>query len=478
MVALRKAYSPPHILPIDTVLQGDSLVVLKTFPDNAIDSIVCDPPAGINFMGKDFDKDRGGRTQWVAWLAEIMTEALRCLKPGGYGLVWALPRTSHWTALALEESGFLIKDCIFHHFGSGFPKSHDISKAIDRMKGAEREVVGSKHVSRDLKRAGSDNGEGYKGQGFGKGHVSNVTDIPVTAPATPEAQQWQGYGTALKPSTEVWWLVQKPISERTIAANVLRWGTGGLNIDASRINVTEHDPNKRCATGEFEIKTDGQITYGKGFNTSKRPETLPSGRWPAHLLLSHSIFCQSIGTKRVKGSGGGQANHPDDTTTRSTYGVYAHRSPVIHQDPDGLETVDAYICHESCPVHQLDLQSGIRKSGCTKGSTYGGMFGNGKPATTPVREANEGGASRYFQSFSPDTDELVPFRYVSKASRSERNKGCEGLPEQGTKWVYGEYAGDGRGRQKPTPIYRLRDDLTPEQRAYVEAELAKIGDVF
>lgn len=114
--------------------QGDSIEILKTIPSNSVDSLVTDPPAGIGLLGLDWDKDKGGRHQWIKWMSEIMTECHRILKPGAHGFVWAIPRTSHWTAMALEDSGFQVKDVITHLFGSGFPKSTAIDKAIDRAK--------------------------------------------------------------------------------------------------------------------------------------------------------------------------------------------------------------------------------------------------------------------------------------------------------------------------------------------------------
>lgn len=111
------------------LFQGDCLDVLKKYPENSIDSLVCDPPAGINFMNKKWDGDKGGRDVWVDWLTETSKEILRVLKPGSYGLVWALPRTSHWTATGLENAGFEIRDIILHLFGSGFPKSRDVWKS-------------------------------------------------------------------------------------------------------------------------------------------------------------------------------------------------------------------------------------------------------------------------------------------------------------------------------------------------------------
>jgi DNA modification methylase len=121
------------------VIQGEALAVLREMPDNSVDAIVSDPPAGVSFMSAKWDSDRGGRDTWIAWLAEIMAEARRVLKPGGHALVWSLPRTSHWTGYALENAGYEIRDTIEHLYGEGMPKSHNISRAIDLMEYRRRE---------------------------------------------------------------------------------------------------------------------------------------------------------------------------------------------------------------------------------------------------------------------------------------------------------------------------------------------------
>src|SRR5690606_15080290 len=118
-----------------TLYHGDCLEVLRSLPDESVHAVVTDPPAGISFMGKEWDGAKGGREQWSAWLAEVMREAYRVTKPGGHALVWALPRTSHWTACGLEDAGWEIRDKIVHLFGTGFPKSLDVSKAIDKRGG-------------------------------------------------------------------------------------------------------------------------------------------------------------------------------------------------------------------------------------------------------------------------------------------------------------------------------------------------------
>ena len=128
------------------LFNGDCVETMKLIGKNSIDACVTDPPAGISFMGKSWDDDKGGRDAWIKWLTEVMQQVLRVLKPGGHAFVWALPRTSHWTATALENAGFEIRDVVTHLFGSGFPKSLDVSKAIDRAAGVEHEKVGTRKV--------------------------------------------------------------------------------------------------------------------------------------------------------------------------------------------------------------------------------------------------------------------------------------------------------------------------------------------
>lgn len=200
---------------------------MPEIPTGSIDALVTDPPAGISFMGKAWDGDKGGRDQWVEWLTGVMREARRTLKPGAHGFVWAIPRTAHWTMMALENAGFEIRDCCVHLFTSGFPKSLDVSKAIDKAAGAEREIVGYRK-----QRANSSNSK----VPF---NASAADKEPITVPATPEAKEWNGWGTALKPSAEFWILVRKPLSELSVASNVLKHRTGAINIDKTRIKTAD-----------------------------------------------------------------------------------------------------------------------------------------------------------------------------------------------------------------------------------------------
>lgn len=259
-----------------TLYQGDALDVLRMLPDASVHAVVTDPPSGIAFMNMEWDKDRGGRAQWVAWLTEIMREVYRVLKPGAHGLVWALPRTSHWTACALEDAGFEIRDKITHIFSTGFPKALDISKAIDAELGATRDVVGER-VRMGDKQSYTTNGNSV----FPCKHTGNIT-----APATPEASQWDGWKTALKPAAEEWLLVRKPLSERNVARNVLQHGTGGLNVDACRVGTREHEPQYRSRSDSGT--GNGGRCYGsrQGVNRS-----YTQGRYPPHVVFSHAPDC-------------------------------------------------------------------------------------------------------------------------------------------------------------------------------------------
>lgn len=216
---------------MNKLILGDSAEILKTLEDNSVDSVVTDPPAGISFMGKDWDHHKGGRDQWILWLSSIFLEINRVLKPGGHCLVWALPRTSHWTAMALEDAGFEVRDCVYHIFGSGFPKNLNVGKVVDKyLKTGNASWNGTGDSSNGaLGYSKLQHKQGYRPSDYSNKH-QNKQEITEEL-----AKQYEGWGTALKPAVECWWLVRKPLSEPTVAQNVLKWGTGGINIDGSRI---------------------------------------------------------------------------------------------------------------------------------------------------------------------------------------------------------------------------------------------------
>lgn len=335
------------------IFNGDSSEVLRTFPENTFDSLVTDPPAGIGLLGLEWDKDKGGRDQWIHWLSGIMQECHRVLKPGAHGFVWALPRTSHWTAMALEDAGFIVKDVVVHLFGSGFPKSVAIDKALDRAKyvdtdliykvtgwirgrrdelgitnreideitgvkgGASHWTAGPEHRQPhiptkerweklepffgpppewmvSLIRPAHEQGESWKDRevmgaytrdagGF-HGVVFKSQDRTISEPVNEESKKWRGWGTALKPASEHWILIQKPVSEHNIAANIKKHSTGAINVDGARTPVK----------GE-KIPSASNLNFKGGdsalWDFSKRSENSsysqhPKGRFPTNVVLT------------------------------------------------------------------------------------------------------------------------------------------------------------------------------------------------
>ena len=203
---------------------GDCLDVLRGMADNSVDAIVTDPPYGLSFMGKRWDYDVPSEDIW--------RECLRVLKPGGHLLAFAGTRTQHRMAVRIEDAGFEIRDMIAWVYGSGFPKSMDVSKAMDKAAGAERtEVIGTKLGRSGMAKDGSNQSFDSSVNTYGGG---GILPTDILAPATDAARQWHGWGTALKPALEPITVARKPLIG-TVAENVLTWGTGGVNVDASRV---------------------------------------------------------------------------------------------------------------------------------------------------------------------------------------------------------------------------------------------------
>ena len=228
---------------INKVIQGDCLEVMKDIPDNSVDSIVTDPPAGISFMGKSWDTDRGGRDSWIKWMSEVATECKRVLKPGGHAFVWTIPRTSHWTATAWENAGFEIRDVVAHIFGSGFPKSLNIGKAVDKMQGNEREVVfKNPYADGHIRKATGNISDANDNVKF----LSEYKLENGLRKETKGTSEWEGWGTALKPAVEPIVVARKPLSEKNVALNVLKWGTGGINIDECRIGYSSEQEKEKA----------------------------------------------------------------------------------------------------------------------------------------------------------------------------------------------------------------------------------------
>ncbi len=338
-----------------TIYHGDCLNIMAEMEENSVDAIVVDPPYGISFMGKKWD--------YKIPEVEIWKQGLRVLKPGGHLLCLAGTRTQHRMAVNIEDAGFEIRDAIsylystqdrlralwetltdeqrklFHQvfdvdglggwgFGSGFPKSLDIGKKLDQAAGREREVVGTRLGRPGMSKNGSNQSFNSSINTYGKG---GILDTAITAPATPEAKQWDGWGSGLKPAIELIIMCRKPLSEKTIAANVLRWGIGAINIDGCRIEAREGELIER--SGEL-VDTACHDGYDRPnhtmFRTGKPKErggpSNPKGRWPANLILDDSGEVRELFPETKSGRGEKYGNH--------IYGDFAPKNTTDGQLPD------------------------------------------------------------------------------------------------------------------------------------------------
>ena len=419
------------------VICGNNIEVLKTLADNSVDSVVTDPPYGLGkepdanemlkawlesgymevsgkgFMGKEWDSFV---PQPVFW-----KEVFRVLKPGGHILSFFGTRTYDWGVMAIRLAGFEIRDSLQWVYGSGFPKSHNISKAIDKMYGAEREVVGeSPYTNMNIK--GKD--------GFMVNDTEERIRQKITTPSTDQAKQWDGWGSALKPAVEPIVLARKPLEKGlTIAENVLKWGTGAINIDGCRIGFkNESDYKESTNKNQHENFGTKPMTNNNvyGDYSMMQPKNYePSGRFPANLILTHHEDCECVGTKKVKGQIDKPTNRTqfegtwsmDNTGLRS----YTNKSKEGYGDENGEETIEDWNCVDDCPIKIMDEQS-VESKSSKRGSIYNKSTENSNiytPATSDYRDdntyADKGGTSRFF--------------YTPKTSKSERNWGLEDFEE-------------------------------------------------
>jgi hypothetical protein len=464
------------------VLHADARAL--PLPDNSVDAIVCDPPYGLEFMGKDWDRFSGAVTdrnfkgfvlpsqrtrnvkcpdcnQWAydhpgrrcecggvrrsqmsvfqVWCEQWAAEAFRVLKPGGHLLAMGGTRTAHRLACGIEDAGFELRDRITVFgpdgeevdagpapaawlYGSGFPKSRDVAKDIDKMAGAEREATGR------------DGGWGPFAAGTpvcdacGKSKGSqpgNCRCDRSTAPATPEAERWQGWGTALKPAHEPIICARKPLAG-TVAANVLRWRTGAINVDGCRIGYGAEQVDLDRRQVNFDRMGYSGAEQTEGVNTYKT-----EGRWPANVVLVHSEGCQPVGVRKVR-----SPVKPYERGSTVESALYGNGAGHIDQgelshgyaDPDGTETVEAWECEPGCPVFLLDQQSADQRAGRPAGAHRRHNTAEGHNRTVSMGRSSgdwmaaghadsQGGASRFFLTVQPDA---APYFYTAKAPGQER----------------------------------------------------------
>ena len=349
------------------ILTGNSRDKLKELEDNSIDSLVTDPPYLINFMGKDWDKENSPAGDATFW-----EEVLRVMKPGAHGLVFGHSRQHHRVMIALEDAGFEIRDCLMWMYGSGFPKSHNIGKAVDKLQ---------------------DNND------------------------------WEGWGTALKPAYEPIILVRKPLEKKlTIAKNVLKHGVGGINIDASRIGTQEDFSNvKPRAIQKLNSLNNEANEHWK----AAKDKLQNLGRFPANVLLSHHEDCKVVGeVEDTFASNDPEAGHYQ---TGETFVVGVGKN---YKQKKATITTPVYECADDCAVKILDEQSGTTKGSGKPTITQANIPGIPVPAaarTGRIPKAKEGlittrnvgdsgGASRFF--------------YCAKVGKKERNAGLDNFEEK------------------------------------------------
>jgi site-specific DNA-methyltransferase (adenine-specific) len=323
---------------------------------------------GTGFMGKEWDAFVPQPLFWK--------EVFRVLKHGGHIVAFYGTRTYDWGVMAMRFAGFEVRDCIQWLYGTGFPKSHNISKAIDKLNGVQS-------IKGELK---------FKG-GTQLGVINDDSwkpkDVYEEFANSEDAKNWEGWGSALKPANEPIVLARKPLEKGlSIAENVLKWGTGGINIDGCRITTSD----KLVAGGNLRINS-GDTREGKSLGmfqdgTQNTFVQNDLGRFPANIILTHHPECECKGLKKVK------------------------------SEEEEEETIEDWSCHPDCPIKILDEQSGVLKSGKMKQRIEGGQYNvYGKMYPRDVETIGDsGGASRFF--------------YVAKASKSERNKGLEGFADK------------------------------------------------
>lgn len=361
------------MLELNKIYNMDCIEGMKQIPDNSIDSIVTDPPYELGFMGKSWDNSG------IANSVEMWKEAYRVLKPGGYLLSFGGTRTYHRMACAIEAAGFEIRDMIEWVYGSGFPKSLNIGKAVDKLQGNKREHLGLNPNARD---------------GGGNVQIIQKRKDDILTKGTSE---WEGWGTALKPAHEPIVVARKPIAEKSVAENVLKYGTGGINIDESRVEHNE------------ELKV--------GFMKTNREKGLNSTSY-----------------------GGEKDNRTEDWT--STQGRFP--ANVIHDgSPEVLKEFEKA---------GVSISSGGRIG--NKGSMLnmcGNIYEKGNPG-----KGDTGTPARFFKSCEFGIEDAPSFIYTAKASKSERNEGCEEFNEKNIN--------DGRLTSIDNPFQRgdtLRKNIHP-----------------
>lgn len=417
------------------VLQGACLEVLRELPGNIYDAVVTDPPYGLGTKEpsvgqivaylKGADLDTGGDFMGAKWdipSVPVWREIFRVLKPGGHVACFGGTRTWDLIALGARAAGFEFRDSLASQFpalmwvhGQGFPKSLNISKAIDAAAGTEREVVGVSPTC------------------TGKSHLETTPvysaghALEVTAPATEEAKKWEGWGTALKPSWEPILVFRKPLSG-TVAENIREFGTGALNIDETRVKHSDASDFEKHKAMVDRLKEQGGSlgdSWKNSSDLSGASDVKEGGRWPPNVTMTHAPGCKQVGTQTIQGK----------QLAAGTIGGYQGSQEGHYEEGDGRqyaepEVVEAWECIDGCPVKAMDEQSGDRGGGFGNqaprcdGATWSNTATNGsgsgfKNDGRDFGYGDSGTASRFFPQFEGQAPPEAPFHYCPKATKRE-----------------------------------------------------------
>ena len=371
-----------------TLLKGNCLETLKTLDTASVDSIVTDPPYELGFMGKSWDNSG------IAYNQDLWAECLRVLKPGGHLLAFSGSRTYHRMVVAIEDSGFEIRDQIMWLYGSGFPKSLDVSKAIDKAAGAEREVgIAGRYLSRRPKTLVETNIGAFNGT------MGGTSSALVTTPATPEAQQWQGWGTALKPAHEPIVVARKPLIG-TVANNVLTYGTGAINIDGSRVGTAEVITN-------HSRSAESAVSKGK-YGDSSAQETHQTagqtlGRWPANVI--HDGSDEVLAGFPITGASKSGKRDPNGKKQTNAFGDYNALPDAIRgHDDNGGSAGRFFYCAKASKSERNAGLEGLPERRESDRERDDGVGGN-----NPRNRTNEAK-----QNFHPTVKPLALMRYLIK----------------------------------------------------------------
>jgi len=440
------------------VLNGNNIELLKNYPDNYFDAVVTDPPYGLgkepiaeevmrDWVEKGYHEVKGSGfmgKEWDAFIPQpiFWKEVFRVLKHGGHVVSFFGTRTYDWGVMAMRFAGFEVRDCIQWLYGSGFPKSYNIAKGI------EGKIVNGSSSWNDWKKLDGEKEQvnwGYSKSQSEQGYRGDYTEankerVGKVNFQSDEAKAWEGWGSALKPANEPIVLARKPLEKGlSIAENVLKWGTGGINIDGCRVSSSEDMSNIK-AFGSMPTNKSDSIGFSRPWMNDresileKQNAALDKmknlGRFPANLILTHHPECECKGLKKIKGQIDKPTNRTkfDGTWNEDTTGFKKNINNIRLKegfaDENGEETIEDWECHENCPIRIMDEQSGVSKSpntytrksdGFSIGNSYQKNVGE-KIGIESKNFGDSGGASRFF--------------YVAKASKSERNKGLEGFDEK------------------------------------------------